>query len=49
MTAALKDFEAARHRVRLAMFSLAKEQGSSFSDMARALGISRQLGSRLGR
>jgi len=26
---------------------LAKEQGSSFSDVARALGISRQLASRL--
>ena len=47
VTDALEEFEAARHRVRLAMFALAKEQGSSFSDVARALGISRQLASRL--
>jgi len=47
VTEALEEFEAARHRVRLAMFALAKEQGSSFSDVARALGISRQLASRL--
>jgi len=47
VTKALEEFEAARHRVRLAMFALAKEQGSSFSDVARALGISRQLASRL--
>jgi hypothetical protein len=47
VTQALEDFEAARHRVRLAMFALAKEQGSSFSDVARVLGISRQLASRL--
>jgi len=47
VTDALGEFEAARHQVRLAMFALAKEQGSSFSDLARALGISRQLASRL--
>jgi len=47
VTDALKEFEAARHRVRVAMFALAKEQGSSASDLARALGISRQLASRL--
>jgi len=47
VTEALEEFEAARHRVRLAMFALAKEQESSFSDVARALGISRQLASRL--
>jgi ABC-type phosphate transport system auxiliary subunit len=47
LTDALDEFEAARHRVRLAMFALAKEQGSSHSDVARALGISRQLASRL--
>ena len=47
VTEALEEFEAARHRVRLAMFALAKEQGSSFSEVARALGISRQLASRL--
>jgi hypothetical protein len=47
VTEALQEFEAARHRVRLAMVALAKEQGSSLSDVARALGISRQLASRL--
>jgi hypothetical protein len=47
VTEVLEEFEAARHRVRLAMFALATEQGSSFSDVARALGISRQLASRL--
>ena len=47
VTYALGEFEAARHKVRLAMFALATEQGSSFSDLARALGISRQLASRL--
>ena len=47
VTDALDEFEAARHRVRLAMFALAKEQGARVSDVARALGISRQLASRL--
>lgn len=47
VTDALNDLEAARHQVRLAMFALAIEQGSSYSEMGRALGISRQLASRL--
>lgn len=47
VTEALGEFEAARHRVRLAMFALAKDQGSTMSDLGRALGISRQLASRL--
>jgi ABC-type transporter Mla subunit MlaD len=47
VTNALDDFEAARHRTRLAMFELAREEGTSISEMARALRISRQLGSRL--
>jgi hypothetical protein len=47
VTDAVEAFEASRHQVRLAMFALSTEQGSSFSDMARALGISRQLASRL--
>jgi len=46
VTEAIDEFEAARHQVRLAMFGLAKEQGSSLSEVARALGISRQLASR---
>ncbi|HUY22143.1 MAG TPA: hypothetical protein VMV22_07355, partial [Acidimicrobiales bacterium] len=40
VTEAIEEFEAVRHQVRLAMFDLAKEQGSSLSDVARALGIS---------
>ena len=47
MTEALEQFEVARHRVRLSMFALAEEQGMSISDVARSLGISRQLASRL--
>ena len=47
VTEVMEDFERSRHRVRLAMFALAKEQGANVSDMARALGISRQLAARL--
>lgn len=47
VTDALKAFERARHRVRLTMFSLATEQGITASHLARQLGISRQLASRL--
>ena len=47
VTDALDAFEAARHRTRLAMFELARDEGTSISKMARALRISRQLGSRL--
>jgi hypothetical protein len=47
MTEALEQFETARHRVRLSMFALAEEQGMSISEVARGLGISRQLASRL--
>lgn len=47
LTDALEEFEAARHRARLAMFRLGIEQGSSISEIGRALGISRQLASRL--
>jgi hypothetical protein len=43
-----KAFEVARHRARVAVFALAIEQGTSLSEMGRALGISRQLASRLG-
>ena len=49
VTDAMKAFERARHRVRLHMFSLAAEQGISASHLARQLGISRQLASRLSR
>ena len=44
---ATEEFESARHQVRVAMFALALEQGTSRSEMGRALGISRQLASRL--
>jgi len=47
VTEALDKFEAARHQVRLSMFSLASEQGTSMSELGRRLGISRQLASRL--
>ena len=43
----LEEFEAARHQVRLALFALATAQGASMSELARRLGISRQLASRL--
>jgi hypothetical protein len=47
VTDALEEFESARHRVRLSMFTVAEEQEASISEVARALGISRQLASRL--
>jgi hypothetical protein len=47
LTEALQDFEEARHQVRLAMFALSLEVGSSISETGRSLGISRQLASRL--
>ena len=43
----LEEFEAARHQVRLALVSLASAQGDSMSELARRLGVSRQLASRL--
>jgi len=49
VTDAMKAFEGARHRLRLILFALAEEDGLSVSDMARALGFSRQLASRLAR
>jgi hypothetical protein len=42
-----KAFEVARHRTRVAVFALAIEQGTSLSEMGKALGISRQLASRV--
>jgi hypothetical protein len=47
LTETLDAFEAARHQARLAIFSLALDQGTSISGMARTLGVSRQLASRL--
>lgn len=47
LTDMLEEFEAARHRIRVALFALAMEQGASISEIGRRLGISRQLASRL--
>jgi len=47
VTEAIDAFEAARHRVRVAMVAAALDQGASASEVARALGFSRQLASRL--
>lgn len=47
LTEVLEEFEKARHRARVAMFALAQEQGTNISALGRALGISRQLASRL--
>jgi hypothetical protein len=47
VTEGVEELEGARHQVRLSMFSLAKEQGTTISELSRQLGISRQLGSRL--
>jgi len=47
VTDALAEFEAARHQVRLAMFALGSEQGTSASELGRQLAFSRQLASRL--
>jgi len=47
MTESMEEFEAARYQLRLAIFALGQEEGSSISEFARALGISRQFASRL--
>lgn len=47
VTESIQEFEAARHRLRLALFALGKEEGASISEIGRVLGISRQLASRL--
>jgi len=47
LTETLAEFEAARHQLRLAVFALALEQGTSTSEVGRMLAISRQLASRL--
>ncbi len=47
VTEGLVKFDAARHQVRLALFSLCLEEGTSISEIGRLLGISRQLASRL--
>ncbi len=47
VTPAIDEFESARHELRLALFTVGREEGASISDVGRALGISRQLASRL--
>jgi hypothetical protein len=47
VTEAIEGFEAARHQLRLALFTLGIEEGASISEIGRTLGISRQLASRL--
>lgn len=47
LTDVMDEFEAVRHRVRLSLVALAEAEGTSMSDVARRLGISRQLASRL--
>ena len=50
VTEAIADFEEARHRVRLELVTrAAQDAGGNLSDVARALGVSRQLTSRLGK
>jgi hypothetical protein len=47
ITDAMEKFEAARHQIRLAMFALGSEQGTSASELGRQLAFSRQLAARL--
>jgi hypothetical protein len=47
MNDAIEGFESARHAVRLAFFTLGRTQGATPTSVGRALGISRQLASRL--
>jgi len=47
VTDAIERFESARRQIRLAMFALADEQGTSASELGRQLAFSRQLASRL--
>jgi len=47
LTEAMDEFDVARHQMRVALFASALEQGASISEIARGLGISRQLASRI--
>ena len=44
---AIEQFESARHAVRLAFFALGRTESATPTSVGRALGISRQLASRL--
>jgi len=46
---ALDHLDALRHQMRVAFIALAVEEGASMSDVARTLGVSRQLVSRIAR
>ena len=48
VTEGIEEFEAARHHLRVALLAAAQEEGASASDVARVLGVSRQLISRIG-
>ena len=47
LTDALAEFEALRYQMRVACIAVALDDGASLSDVARALGVSRQLVSRI--
>jgi len=46
VTDAIRNFEAARHRVRLLLVAIEVEEGGSIGDVAKSWGVSRQLASR---
>ena len=47
VTSAISAFEAARRQARIGLLAVAEEEGSNLSEVARSLGVSRQLASRL--
>lgn len=47
VTSAITAFEAARRKARIGLLAVAEEEGSNLSEVARTLGVSRQLASRL--
>ena len=47
VTSAIAAFEAARRQARIGLLAVAEEEGSNLSEVARTLGVSRQLASRL--
>ena len=48
VTSAIDEFEAARRLVRMELIAASQDQGRNLSDVARVLGVSRQLTSKLG-
>ena len=47
VTTSIAAFEAARRKARIGLLAVAEEEGSNLSEVARSLGVSRQLASRL--